>query len=157
MPKVTIKAAGRTTMIASWIVVTITVLSGVVFFWRLEIALGRMRPPEDVVDLDTFLEEMPAPSRGFVMRIAGEEYVELEGPMMSHHLMPSGPPAYVFDSSLRLVDWSSDIGDDPKFVSEWRNGYRRVLGPEELTLLVNRRQAAAWPVLSPSSPRESSR
>lgn len=33
--------------------------------------------------------------------------------------LPSGPTAYVFDETGTLVDWSSDTGDDPKFLSRW--------------------------------------
>lgn len=31
----------------------------------------------------------------------------------------SGPAGYVFDADGRLVDWSSDIGDDPAFDDRW--------------------------------------
>jgi hypothetical protein len=34
-------------------------------------------------------------------------------------LLSSGPSACVFDDTGRLVDWSSDIGDDPRFDEKW--------------------------------------
>jgi hypothetical protein len=32
---------------------------------------------------------------------------------------PSSPPVYVFDTSGRFVEWSSDPGDDPRFQQRW--------------------------------------
>ncbi|QDU07718.1 hypothetical protein [Gimesia aquarii] len=29
--------------------------------------------------------------------------------------LPSGPAAYVFDETGKLIQWSSDIGEDPQF------------------------------------------
>lgn len=33
--------------------------------------------------------------------------------------LSSGPSAYVFDETGRLVDWTSDMGDDPVFANPW--------------------------------------
>jgi hypothetical protein len=32
---------------------------------------------------------------------------------------PSGPPAYLFDGSGRLVDWTPDVGDGAAFRQTW--------------------------------------
>jgi len=33
--------------------------------------------------------------------------------------LPSGPPAYLFDASGRLIDFTVDVGDSTKFQSEY--------------------------------------
>lgn len=33
--------------------------------------------------------------------------------------LPSGPAAYVFDETGKMVHWSSDIGDDTQFQRQW--------------------------------------
>lgn len=33
--------------------------------------------------------------------------------------IPSGPPAYLFDPSGRLIDYTLDVGDSPKFQSDY--------------------------------------
>lgn len=37
--------------------------------------------------------------------------------------LPSGPPAYVFDSKGKLIDWSGDTGDDPGFREKWSGAF----------------------------------
>ena len=34
-------------------------------------------------------------------------------------LLPSGPPAYIFDERKILLDMSRDIGDNPSFIKKW--------------------------------------
>ena len=53
------------------------------------------------------------------MDVNGERHVIAYGPMSSWILLSSGPSACVFDSTGRLVDWSSDIGDDSQFDRKW--------------------------------------
>lgn len=57
------------------------------------------------------------------------------------HAVPSGPPAYVFDSKGQLVDWSLDTGEDPEFFRKWSKGWSessleelKGLVPQESTL-----------------------
>ncbi len=48
----------------------------------------------------------------------GSNYTIWSGPVKTIYL-PSGPPVYVFDSVDKLIDWSSDIGDDAHFREQW--------------------------------------
>ena len=43
--------------------------------------------------------------------------------------MVSGPPAYIFNRAGMLVDWSGDIGEDPRFAESWKD-----LPEEEITI-----------------------
>lgn len=59
-----------------------------------------------------------------VMRIEkeGSAFYVAYGPVDDTWLrFPSGPPGYVFDASGKLIDWSSDTGDDAGFQLEWRD------------------------------------
>jgi len=80
----------------------------------------KVRPPEGATNLVVFLKARPQPSmiRKFVLN--GDMHVEVIGdPVRSPLSMPSGPPAYIFDETGTLVDWTPDRGDAPSFVRKW--------------------------------------
>jgi len=80
----------------------------------------KLSPPVGVTNLVAFLEARPQPTkiRKFVQN--GKVHVEVIGkPIISPLSLPSGPPAYVFDDTGALVDWTSDRGDTPRFVKKW--------------------------------------
>jgi hypothetical protein len=35
--------------------------------------------------------------------------------------VPSGPPAYIFDSTGHLTYWTIDVGDATEYWSKWQN------------------------------------
>lgn len=79
-----------------------------------------VRLPEGGTNLIRFLEARPEPSR--IGKFVHDEtvYTEVLGrPVMSPLSVPPGPPAYVFDETGALVDWTGDRGDDPAFVRRW--------------------------------------
>ena len=80
-----------------------------------------VRPPQGVTNLVAFLDlQHPKPSkiRRFVQN--GKVHLEVIGERFSSPLsLPSGPPAYIFDDTGALVDWTGDRGDAPSFVSKW--------------------------------------
>lgn len=79
-----------------------------------------VRPPEGVTNLVAFLEVRPQPSQIRKFIHAGKVYFEVVGtPVTSLLSLPSGPPAYIFDETGSLVDWSLDLGDNPSFASKW--------------------------------------
>jgi len=64
----------------------------------------------------------------------GREYVIAYGPFAGV-LLASGPSAYVFDDEGQFTEWSSDIGDSPRFDKKWsaQRGYDgRPLSREEI-------------------------
>jgi hypothetical protein len=74
-------------------------------------------PPASVATFPAFVEWRRSPRDIEVIRQGGGEY--LLATARGGGLLPSGPAGYVFDRSGRLVDWSSDIGDDPRFRDKW--------------------------------------
>jgi hypothetical protein len=48
----------------------------------------------------------------------GRDYILATAPLM-RWATPSGPPMYVFDSEGRLLDYTLDSGDDPRFMEKW--------------------------------------
>lgn len=59
-------------------------------------------------------------ARGFQdLRVGDRRYVFAYGQRHWLPLMPSGPPAYVFDEAGRLVDWTADSGDSSDFMQRW--------------------------------------
>jgi hypothetical protein len=100
-------------------------------------AISDTIPPPGVLDLASYLAEMPDPELAFEVQIGASRFLEAHGPPQPLMALPSGPPAYVFDEAGALVDWTSDVGDDSTFSERWhRAGTRRLLDPEELEELI---------------------
>lgn len=80
---------------------------------------GRTVPPQSVTTMDSFMRWRPETT----------EFVAVTGPSGGQHVLAygslggqlaSGPSAYVFDRSGRMVDRTTDIGDDGTFQRQWR-------------------------------------
>ncbi|MBI3922523.1 MAG: hypothetical protein HY318_13960 [Armatimonadetes bacterium] len=65
--------------------------------------------------------------------VRGVYYTFARGPLVSWGNVPSGPPMYIFDSQGHLVDYTLDVGDDPRFADKWIHGTtsNRALQPTE--------------------------
>ena len=114
-------------------------LGGALYVWHLRATHERLAPPEGAKELHAFLLQMPRPDRAYELRVGDARYVELVGPLPPTFTLPSGPPAYVFDESRQLVDWTADQGDDPGFTSRWHASGRRELTTIEMTELLEDR------------------
>src|SRR5687768_11076889 len=79
----------------------------------------RVDPTGRVSDLGGYLAWRPSAEQFAVLNLNGEPHVIAYGPLSSWLMLSSGPSAYVFDQTGRLVDWSSDIGDDSEFDERW--------------------------------------
>ncbi len=100
---------------------------------------SRATPPEQVSDLSSFLLHMPRPSAAFELIDGERRFIELFGEPVAERsrlVLPSGPPAYVFDESLQLVDWTADQGDDSGYQDQWYGMTRRLLGEDEAESLL---------------------
>ena len=75
-------------------------------------------PPSHVIDVHTFLRWAPSTDRIKVLSLDEETFYLAYG--MGSSPLPSGPSAYVFDSTGHMVDWSSDMGDDGSFQRKWK-------------------------------------
>lgn len=114
-------------------------LCGALFLWYVRRTSDGITPPAQVTDLDSFLLHMPSPEQGYELSVGGVSFIELVGPMPPMSSLPSGPPAYVFDGSEQLVDWTADEGDDPRFVSRWHVANRRALDIDEFSELLGKK------------------
>jgi hypothetical protein len=81
------------------------------------LAYRRTVPPRNVNDLVSFTAWRPHTREVEIIRQGETEY--LLATAGGGALLPSGPSGYIFDRSGRLVDWSSDIGDDSRFQNKW--------------------------------------
>ncbi len=81
-------------------------------------------PPQKVNDFASFVA-WRSPGEVEVMQQAGKEY--LLATAGGGALLPSGKSGYIFDKSGRLVDWSSDMGDDSRFQKKWNSSSRGTL------------------------------
>jgi hypothetical protein len=91
----------------------------------------RLEPPEPLPGerhIESFLRWRPPPESVFYHLPAadGTPHLMATGAL---RLWASGPSAYIFDRSGRMVDWSSDIGDDPAFDRRWSAQRSRIAGP----------------------------
>lgn len=99
----------------------------------LELRRSKLRAPN--ASFDAVLAHIPTPQRFGTLERDGTTYVVVIGRLTRIYLA-SGPPVYVFDRSGRLVDWTYDIGDDPRFSEQWGNPW-----PSEP---ISRQQAEAF-------------
>ena len=80
----------------------------------------RQSPTATTRYLKAFLLTMPEPQEIYQFQSSADEsYNEVVGPWPPFYLIPSGPPVYIFDEAGVLVDWTSDVGDDPDFSRTW--------------------------------------
>jgi hypothetical protein len=84
-------------------------------FW-----LKRFAPAPGVVDYDG-LKKQGVPVTAARRVVNPPDHLCLFGDIKSvMWTLPSGPPAYLIDSSGKLVDFTSDVGDSTKFQREYR-------------------------------------
>ena len=97
----------------------------------------RAKPPATVRNLEQYLGWQTRHRRAELQDVGGQTFVVMHGPLAG--LVPSGPPVYVFDSTGRLVDWTTDSGDDPRFQGKWFGPDRN---PREVSAEDARQQVA---------------
>ena len=76
----------------------------------------RAAPPAAVTDFASF-SRWREPRSLEVIQQGGSEY--LFATASGGRMLKSGPSGYVFDRSGKLVDYSTDVGDDPRFRDKW--------------------------------------
>lgn len=87
--------------------------------------------------LARLLAKIPQPAKTMVFATNGREYLVVVGQLPPIYTFPSGAPAYVFDQSGYLVDWTADSGDAEAFHQCWPGVlYGRAIDQMEL---------AKWP------------
>ena len=79
----------------------------------------RVNPTGKFTNLREYLAYRPSSDWFETLDGDGKHYVIAYGPMASWLMLSSGSSAYVFDNTGRLVDWSSDVGDDGNFHARW--------------------------------------
>jgi hypothetical protein len=85
-------------------------------FQKLKLAL-----PSHVDTLAEFSAEMPKPEKVIVFEKNGSSYVEVIGVRPGFPSVPSGPPAYIFDSTGHISYWTVDVGDTSEYWENWQN------------------------------------
>jgi len=88
----------------------------------------RAFPPEHVRDATSYLDWRPDTQVFAILDGPGGEHLMAIGP--GGGVLPSGPSAYIFDRTGRLVDYSLDIGDDPDFDERWNAQSRATAAPQ---------------------------
>ena len=74
--------------------------------------------PTQVSSWAEYQTSLPPAESYWIIKAGDEEALMTHGPVATL-TVPSGPPAYVFDQSGRLLDWTLDMGDDPGFRRKW--------------------------------------
>jgi len=77
--------------------------------------------PREVRDIQGYLNRFGEPGSARTISHDGQIYYELTGhwPKWYMFAQPSSPPAYIFDSSGKLVEWCYDPGDVPGHYERW--------------------------------------
>ena len=98
--------------------------------------------PRGIITLGDYLARWPKSECFAMVDARGREYVVAYGEtpfFLDLVMLPSGPPAYVFDGNGRILAWSLDIGDDPKFDTKWNAQRGRSVGRR-----LSREELAEW-------------
>lgn len=72
------------------------------------------------------------PSRVTKLATNGRTFFIAYSPMDRGWALPSGPAAYVFDDSGRMVTWTRDTGDDGRWQKQWPLGEQEKSSIEDL-------------------------
>jgi len=104
----------------------ITALLVVVVFVGFGIALpvyqkSKLALPSDLANLTEFSARMPKPEKVIAFEKNGSSYVEVIGSPPGFPTVPSGPPAYIFDSAGHISYWTVDVGDSSEYWENWQN------------------------------------
>jgi hypothetical protein len=109
-----------------WLIVLAALIGGC--FTTEYVSHRRVNPTGRISNLNEYLAWRPSADQFAQVHENGKPHVIAYGPMSSWVLLSSGPSACVFDDTGRLVDWSSDIGDDPQFDQKWSAQHSRGAG-----------------------------
>jgi hypothetical protein len=84
---------------------------------------SKLALPSHVDTLAKFSAEMPQPEKVIAFDLYGSSYVELIGrpPRFPGGPVPSGPPAYIFDSTGHISYWTVDVGDSTEYWEDFQN------------------------------------
>jgi len=84
---------------------------------------SKLALPSHVDTLAKFSAEMPQPEKVIAFDMNGSSYVELIGrrPRFAVMPVPSGPPAYIFDSTGHISYWTVDVGETTEYWENWQN------------------------------------
>ena len=91
----------------------------------------RINPNGKFSTLQEYLGRHPDATRIYRTEKNGNQFIIAHGKIDAILAFPSSPPAYVFDSSGKLVDWARDPGDNPRFQDTWRSDKRETITGEE--------------------------
>ncbi|NCC62228.1 MAG: hypothetical protein EOM12_15110 [Verrucomicrobiae bacterium] len=87
-------------------------------------------PTDKFHNINEYLEKGYTPSCVTKVKRGTNIFIIIYGTLTNKWLaIPSGPAAYVFDSSGKMIDWSYDVGDDSQYKLNWMP-----LSPELLSL-----------------------
>lgn len=94
-------------------------------------------PPPGVNTFADFLDSDMPVDRIHRVQVNGKPWLHVIGNPPERRLaLPSGYPAWVFDASGNLVDWTADNGDGGPFVDKW--------GQQPRGTVITEQEARAW-------------
>ena len=79
---------------------------------------SKCRPKENAKTLPEFLQSMPLATKFCLLQVSNTQFLEVRTRRPGWG-MSSGPPAYIFNKSGDLIDWTSDRGDAPEYQKRW--------------------------------------
>jgi hypothetical protein len=122
----------RKTVIELAVCIGLFGLAGVAWL-RSEMRWARINSPAGKFSTASeYLAAGRLPSRVTTIVTNGSAFYIAYSPMDSRLGLPSGPAAYVFDESGRMITWSRDTGDDGRFQRDWPLGQQEKASIEDL-------------------------
>lgn len=131
-----------------WLIVSLVLASPACGWWLSETRWSRINYPDGkFTNVSEYLANGRQPGRVTKVKKDGDTFFIAHCPMDTWLALPSGPAAYVFDKTGRMIEWSSDTGEDPEFQRKWLLSQEHA-SIEELKQIESRPIAFPTPVKS---------
>jgi hypothetical protein len=110
------------------VLLSVPLVAGVLYFGSV-IYNGERVVPKGVETVQDFYRRYGNPPRVDTLQSSGRQYFRITGEIPAPLGFPKGNPIYIFDNTGRLIDWTAESMNDPKFAARWEG-----IATERMTL-----------------------
>jgi hypothetical protein len=110
--------AARTIKSSLKVLLSVPFVVGVLYFGSV-LYNGERVVPKGVETVQDFYRRYGNPPSVETLQSSGRKYYRVIGEIPAPLGFPKGNPIYIFDNTGRLIDWTGESLNDPKFAARW--------------------------------------